>query len=196
MARRCASHPLAPQNQVRLTQPLLTWRRLEPTLFIVPRKVEIERKFVVGEPPPASRRGRGTPIVQGYFPVRGDLEIRLRRKGAEHLITFKSGAGHQRGEIEVSIPKTAFESLWPFTTDGRIAKRRYKIPCDGLCIEMDFYEGPHRGLVTAEVEFGSHGQCRAFQPPPWLGREITGQKTYSNHTLARRGGLPAKRKGR
>ena len=158
--------------------------------------MEIERKFVVGKPPPASRRGRGTRIVQGYFPVRGDLEVRLRRKGTEHLITLKSGAGHKRAEIELPIPTKAFQSLWPFTTDGRIAKRRYKIPCDGLCIEMDIYDGPHRGLVTAEVEFASLGQCRAFQPPPWLGREITGQKTYSNHALARRGGLPGKRKRR
>jgi adenylate cyclase len=157
--------------------------------------VEIERKFLIGKIPAAIRRGRGVRISQGYFPLRdGKLEIRLRRKGSQHFITFKSGSGAKRGEIEIPISREHFEKLWPFTTDGRIKKRRFKIPYAGVCVEMDVYEGPHRGLITAEVEFNSISQCRRFQPPEWMGQEITDQKAYGNHVLARRGRLPARMK--
>lgn len=161
--------------------------------FRVSGSVEIERKFLVEKRPPPTA-GRGTRILQGYFPSRGALEIRLRRKGAGHFITFKSGTGARREEVELPIPRAVFARLWRYTTDGRIAKRRHKLSWGNVCIELDVYEGPHRGLITAEVEFDSVAKCRAFRPPDWLGREVTGQKAYGNHTLARSGRAPAKRK--
>lgn len=123
-----------------------------------------------------------------------DLEIRLRRKGVEHFITFKGGHGQQRKEEEIAIAAPKFRSLWPLTRAARVAKRRYRIPCNGHTIEMDVYEGPHRGLMTADVEFHSVRASRAFQPPDWLGREITGSQQYSNEALALRQKLPRKRR--
>ena len=88
-------------------------------------------------------------------------------------------------------PGTAsFRFELPMTKGARISKRRYLIPFRGHTVEMDVYEGPHRGLVTADVEFKSERASRAFVPPPWLGREITGQRRYGNQVLARRGRLP------
>ena len=75
---------------------------------------------------------------------------------------------------------------------ARIAKRRYRIPCHGHTIEMDVYQGPHRGLITADIEFNSVRASRSFEPPKWLGREITGSRQYTNERLARRQGLPRK----
>ena len=114
-----------------------------------------------------------------------DLEIRLRRKDAECFMTIKSGRGSRRLEEEIGIPGETFRSLWPLTRGARIAKRRYRIPCDGHLIEMDVYQGAHRGLVTAEVEFESMRQSNAFRPPDWLGREVTGSRSYANQVLAR-----------
>jgi len=121
-----------------------------------------------------------------------DLEIRLRRKGSMHFITIKRGHGRRRLEEEIAIPEPKFRSLWPLTRAARIAKRRYKIPCRGHRIELDVYQGPHRGLITAEIEFDSIRASRAFQPAKWLGREITGSREYANEALARRQGLPRK----
>jgi CYTH domain-containing protein len=162
----------------------------------VERHLEIERKFLVRRRPPRWKRSPASQIVQGYFPLaKKDLEIRLRRKGSQHFVTVKGGRGRRRLEEEIEIPKAKFRALWPLTRGVRIAKRRYKIPCNGHTVEMDVYQGPHRGLVTADIEFDSMSQSRAFQPPEWLGREITGRRQYANEALARRQGLPRKSKG-
>src|SRR2546421_11306358 len=103
--------------------------------------LEIERKFLVKRPPPGWRRRPSSLIVQGYFPVASkDLEIRLRHKGAQHFITVKGGRGRRRLEEEIEISKAKFRALWPFTGTARVAKRRYKIPCRRLTIEMDVYQ--------------------------------------------------------
>ena len=65
------------------------------------------------------------------------------------------------------------------------------IPADGgLAIELDVYAGDLDGLMTAEVEFGSEEEADAFDPPPWIGTDVTGDARYSNQSLAVRG-LPA-----
>jgi CYTH domain-containing protein len=42
-----------------------------------------------------------------------------------------------------------------------------------------------------EVEFGSREASERFAPPPWVGRELTGDKRYANQSLAL-GGRPPK----
>ena len=157
------------------------------------RNLEIERRFLVRKRPAGWKRSASSEIVQGYFPMaKRELEIRLRRKGSQHFITVKGGRGRRRLEEEIEISERRFRSLWPLTREARVAKRRYRIPCDGHTIEIDVYKGPHRGLVTADIEFNSLRESRAFHPPKWLGREITGKEEYANRTLARRKALPAR----
>lgn len=48
----------------------------------------------------------------------------------------------------------------------------------GLQAEVDVYEGEFEGLVAATVRFGSEELAREFQPPGWLGREVTGRGGY------------------
>ena len=67
----------------------------------------------------------------------------------------------------------------------RLRKTRHEIPWKNLKIEVDIYHGRNHGLVVAEVEFPNHASCRRFKPPRWFGREITGEKRYSNVRLAR-----------
>jgi len=160
-------------------------------LFVVNKGREIERKFLVKCLPLGWKRHVSSPIVQGYFPMATtEIEIRVRRKGSQHFITIKGGHGRSRLEEEIEIPESKFRALWPLTRTARISKRRYKIPCDGHTIEIDIFQGPHRGLVTADIEFDSVPESRAFEPPEWLGREITGCREYANAMLARRKGLP------
>jgi len=149
--------------------------------------LEIERKFLVPEPPPGWKRRRSSQIAQGYFPMAThDIEIRLRRKDSKSFITVKGGRGRRRTEEQIQLADPHFRALWPLTSGARISKKRYKIPYGRHTIEMDVYQQPHRGLVTADVEFASEKAARVFRPPPWFGREITGNRRYANETLARR----------
>ncbi len=152
--------------------------------------VEIERKFLVKSLPRRSKAAPHARIRQGYFPLRGDrIEIRVRQKGSEYFITIKSGHGQERLEEEISISGRQFRNIWPLVRRAAISKTRYRIPCGKHTVEMDVYEGPHRGLITADVEFRSRREADAFKPAAWFGREITGVRRYANEVLARKGHL-------
>jgi CYTH domain-containing protein len=91
-------------------------------------------------------------------------------------------------EEELEIDEFCFESLWRLTEGRRIEKWRFVVPADGeLEIEVDVYDGDLKGLMTAEVEFPSEREADEFEPPSWLGTDVTGDRAYSNQSLATRG---------
>ena len=99
----------------------------------------------------------------------------MRRRGDDMTLTIKSGPGMTRTEEELAIDARRFESLWPLTEGRRVNKTRHLIPLDGdLTAELDVYSGAHDGLLTAEIEFPSVEASEAFEPPAWLGRDVTG----------------------
>jgi adenylate cyclase len=151
--------------------------------------IEIERKFLVAEPPADLERWPSTAIEQGYLAITDDRpEVRIRRRDGEAWLTVKSGAGRVRVEEEIVIDAERFERLWPLTEGLRIEKRRYEIDAgDGLVIELDVYAGALDGLVVAEVEFDSEDAADAFAAPGWLGDDVTEDVRYKNQRLARDG---------
>jgi adenylate cyclase len=157
------------------------------------RGVEIERKFVVAELPAGLGEHPGQRIEQGYLAIAPDgVEVRVRRRDGEATLTVKSGPGHVRTEEEFAIDARRFDSLWPLTNGRRVTKTRYEIPLEAaLTAELDIYDGAHDGLLTVEIEFGSETASEQFSPPPWLGREVTGDARYANQTLALDGRSPA-----
>jgi adenylate cyclase len=147
---------------------------------------EIERKFLVSSRPPGL--GEGTPIRQGYVPIGlEDVELRVRNKGDEHVVTVKRGHGERRGEQEEEIGPDAFDALWALTEGRRIEKTRHAIEHGELVIELDVYGGALEGLLVAEIEFDSEEAAERFEAPDWLDRELTGDERYSNAALAERG---------
>ncbi len=146
---------------------------------------EIERKFLVVEAPPGLDRYPYEAIRQGYLALTEDgTEVRLRHKGPRFFQTIKRGEGLQRAELEIALTGEQFETLWPLTEGKRVVKVRYAIAYEGRTIELDVYRGALAGLITAEVEFPSLEASAAFQPPSWLGAEITEDARYKNKNLA------------
>ncbi len=146
---------------------------------------EIERKFLVRRLPEELNRSRHYIIAQGYLASEtGGRHVRLRKKGKTATLTFKVGRGAHREEREIKLSPKQFAALWPATAGRRLRKLRYEIPWRNLLVEIDIYRGRHAGLVVAEVEFPDRVTCRKFKPPSWFGREVTGEKRYSNVRLA------------
>ena len=151
----------------------------------VSKNREIERKFLVKQLPEKLKRSRRCLIAQGYLATEpGGRHVRLRKRGKTSSLTFKVGRGAHREEREVKLSAKQFAMLWPATVGRRLRKLRYEIPWRNLLIEIDIYRGRHSGLVVAEVEFPDRATCRKFKPPSWFGREVTGEKRYSNVRLA------------
>lgn len=146
---------------------------------------EIERKFVVEEPPPLDG-WRAQRLEQGYIAVNDSAEVRIRRvDGGASRLTVKSAPGLSRVEEELELEDPdAFERLWPLTEGRRVEKTRWTREDDGVVLELDIYEGTLSGLVVLEAEFPSEEAAGAWTPPVWASREVTGEKAYANQSLA------------
>ena len=151
----------------------------------MPNTREIERKFLLKQLPERLKQARRCVIAQGYLAAEpGGRHVRLRKKGKTAFLTFKVGRGAHREERETKLSAKQFSALWPATVGRRLYKLRYEMPWKNFLIEIDIYRRKHKGLVVAEVEFPDRATCRKFTPPPWFGREVTGEKRYSNVRLA------------
>jgi CYTH domain-containing protein len=145
---------------------------------------EIERKFLLGELPATLRLARGEAIKQGYLALDGDTEVRLRTGSQAPRLTIKSGRGEVRTEVELPVEGRDAQALWELTAGRRIEKTRRVMRVGGVEAEVDEYAGALAGLFVVEVEFPDEAAARAFEPPPWFGRELTGDPAYANRSLA------------
>jgi len=148
--------------------------------------MEVERKYLLATRPDGLEDHESGRLEQGYLALDpAGAEVRVRRKGAQHTLTAKTGAGLTRGEEEVALDAADFDRLWPLTEGRRVVKTRYLIPLDGgLTAEVDVYEGALDGLLVAEVEFPDEAAAHAFAAPAWMGEDVTGDKRYANQSLA------------
>lgn len=152
---------------------------------------EIERKFLVRKLPHPLANFPHRQIEQGYLAISsGGTQVRLRRSADSHTLTYKRGAGTAREEREIDLTHEQFEQLWPGTDGKRLIKTRCEIPLGALTVEIDIYSGRHTGIIVAEVEFDDEATARDFQPPPWLGDDVSHDPRYSNQLLACDGKLP------
>ena len=146
---------------------------------------EIERKFLVRKLPDGLTSYPNNEISQGYLVSQDDgLQVRLRKSGVRYTLTFKRGSGNVREEREVELTATQFDALWPATGGKRLVKTSYEIPLGERTVEIDVYHERHEGLIVAEVEFDEEEAAKNFQPPDWLGADVTGDPRYSNQLLA------------
>lgn len=148
---------------------------------------EIERKFLLCELPPGLGACEPVSIQQGYLMQCDAREARIRRKGSRWLLTVKDGFGLQRREVEIGLTEEQGRALWPLTEGRRVAKKRYAFPHVGYLLEVDIFEEPLAPLRLCEVEFDSIEAAQAFEPPAFLGREVTEAAGYKNANLALHG---------
>ena len=139
--------------------------------------VEIERKFLVDAAllpalPPADE------LHQGYLAKDPAVRVRLRTLpggGRRGFLTVKGRGLVSRAEFEYEIPPADAAELLALCATS-LRKRRHLL---GRW-ELDFF--PDRGLWLAEIELGSESE--AFERPPWLGAEVSGDASYQNVNLA------------
>jgi adenylate cyclase len=143
---------------------------------------EIERKFLVTT---EDWRGLGEAVLfrQGYLSIHPQRTVRVRLAGDQAWITVKGlSQGPERSEYEYEIPRPeAVEMLDHLCIHPLVEKRRTRIPVGDLIWEVDEFLGENAGLIVAEVELKSSDQ--PITPPPWTGREVTGDVRFHNSRL-------------
>ncbi len=159
--------------------------------------IEIERKFLI----------RGTvrdiikadvavtqwvqyeTIKQVYLGDTGSWAIRARRvrsNGAEigerFLLTMKQRQSPVTNtEIELPISHAIYEAIESQSPFPAVEKTRWYI---GRFTVDEFLNPELSGETLAEIELTSEDE--EFERPDWLGKEVTGQKKYSNYAIAQR----------
>jgi adenylate cyclase len=146
--------------------------------------IEIERKFLVS----AERWHRdpdgGTVLRQSYLSRSADCSVRLRRSDEHAWLTIKGPiTGISRLEFEYPIPLADAETIFAELALGpSIEKRRYREMFGGYLWEIDVFAGANAGLIMAEVELSD--PAAVVELPPWIEREVTGDRRYYNSSLA------------
>jgi adenylate cyclase len=148
--------------------------------------MEIERKFLFDELP--GDAGDERLVEQGYLAITDSgTEVRIRRWPDGLALTVKHGSGEVRIEVELELDPEQFDELWPLTESARVRKTRWLVPLGDLTAELDVFEDDLEGLRMAEIEFSDEAAARSFDPPGWLGREVTDDERYANESLATQG---------
>ncbi|WP_026379004.1 CYTH domain-containing protein [Afifella pfennigii] len=144
---------------------------------------EIERKYLVADASWRQAVSDTHDIRQGYLCNDETASLRVRILNGEHAyLTVKTGRGVVRDEYEYAIPLEDGTELMAKCAHRLIEKKRHLIRRGDLAFEVDVFSGANEGLVLAEVELADEKQT--FEPPPWLGEEVTGDGRYTNASLA------------
>ena len=148
--------------------------------------LEIERKFLVENGGWRAAVEESRHIVQAYVALDGDVSLRVRiTNGEKARLTVKVGQNSMtRDEFEYSIPLDDARKMVA-NSSRLVRKTRHIVSYEGFVWEVDVYEGALAGLVIAEVEMQSEAADPAL--PFWIGREVTGDRAWSNATLAVKG---------
>jgi CYTH domain-containing protein len=142
-------------------------------------RFEVERRFLVGTPPPLGADGRR--IVDRYL---DGTRLRLRRMerldGSETLL--KLGQKLATGDPErVALTNVylseAEHAVLAALPAAELRKTRYRV--DPFVV--DVFEGRHAGLVLAEAD----PRELAGPLPDWIVRDVTDDDRYTGGALAR-----------
>ena len=148
--------------------------------------MEIERKFLIKQIPEGCTSFPCRQIEQAYLNT--DPVVRVRRDNDDYYLTYKGKGLLSREEYNLPLNKEAYEHLLAKADGIILTKKRYMIPVPGndhLTIELDVFEGHYDGLILAEVEFASEEEAKAFNPPAWVGEDVTFSGEYHNSRLSK-----------
>ena len=109
--------------------------------------------------------------------------VRLVRDAA--FVTVKGPlVNYSRAEWEFEVMAEEVRDLVTSFRFPHVMKTRYEVPsAEGLCWEIDVFEGDNHGLVMAELEVPSADF--EFVRPEWLGSDVTNDDRFGNGSLAR-----------
>ncbi len=156
--------------------------------------MEIERKFLIEKLPDLSEAFDVWKIEQAYLADKPTL--RIRKKNDEYILTYKNRkktdetgletVASVNEEIEIPLPESIYEHLLQKKMGHIVKKTRYLFRLDDdHKIELDIFEGRLEGLIMAEVEFTDVADANGFVPPAWFGKEVSGDKRYTNKNLSK-----------
>lgn len=157
----------------------------------VPEPIEAERKYIVnlvGEIPNAVE----SEITQTYLISGNDSEIRVRKRGAQGCYVYfhtikKALSPTERVETEKKISPREYIAFLEQADPNYhpIRKNRKCFVWKNQYFELDTYLSPNPGLQILELEGVNSHEEIDFPPFIKVVEDVTGNKKYYNHQLAK-----------
>ena len=148
--------------------------------------IEIERRFLVKNEDWRSKEILSEDFSQAYLDSNSDeWTVRIRIiNNKQAYITLKSFLnGFTNYEFEYQIPITDAIELFNLSKN-KITKTRYQLKLDNKNWVVDSFKDLNSSLTIAEIELNS--EAEHLQIPSWCEQEITGIKSLSNASLAKK----------
>lgn len=144
---------------------------------------EIERKFLVrADVWSATVKPEGVELCQGYLSTDPSRTVRVRVANTQAWLTIKGKTqGVSRAEFEYALPLQDARQLLTLSV-SQLHKTRYRMPEGVHTWDVDVFHGPLSGLILAEVELRAEDE--QFEPPLWLGVEVSADARYYNSALS------------
>ena len=147
--------------------------------------LEIERRFLIKNDHWKKFIINKTSIEQGYLSYNlEDWIIRIRFNGKDFKIALKKHIQNFTNyEYEFSIPNSEGEKIMA-TLTNKIKKERFFLEVDNKNWIVDCFKDKNFPLEIAEIELNSEKEEVIL--PPFVSREITGLKIFTNLSLTKR----------
>ena len=121
-------------------------------------------------------------MLQGYLSTDPEVRIRSSKKDThtDYKLTVKGDGTLSRDEFEIFVARDFFDGVRRIIDKPFISKlcRKYQLD-GGLILECSHVDAARKSeFMYAEIEFESELQALAFEPPPYLGREVTYDPEY------------------
>ena len=147
--------------------------------------LEIERRFLIKNDNWKEFITNKILIEQGYLSYSlEDGIIRIRFNGKNFKIALKKHIkSFTNYEYEYSIPTSDGEKIMS-TLTNKIKKERFYLEVDNKNWIVDCFKDKNFPLQIAEIELNSEKE--EFILPPFVSREITGLKIFTNLSLTKR----------
>lgn len=140
---------------------------------LLPKFKKLKRNESVGDYVYLGKRD----MIQGY--ISRNPVVRVRIMGLTAYLTIKGKGCRVRDEFEYPIGRKDAEKMMKLCGKRKIKKvHHYLGPW-----EIDFFKGPHKGLILAEIELPNK-KSKLPPLPEWIDKEVTYDPKYSNASLS------------
>ena len=138
--------------------------------------IEKEKKFILKYLPTGLIPIK---IKQGYlmFDKKKQFRVRIIDDKKAYIAYKVKIDKNTRSEFEYEIPISDAINLYN-STDIKLEKTRYKTTFEGNIVDIDVYPD---GMKVVEVEY----ENELVSIPPYCGDEVTGNKSFSNLSIAK-----------
>ena len=153
---------------------------------------EYERRLLLREVPRGLDESAQARIVDDYIP---ETRMRLRRIEwpNQAVVEYKLGLKFPDPFLpdgcvaltNLYLTEGEYDYLRLFVGRDSVVKRRYPFVHAGLHYGVDVFEGPHAGLILAEIEFKTAQEFARFQKPDFAVQDVTMDAFFTGGKLAR-----------